>query len=199
MRGRGAGFTPIERFDHIKTGSSFTDRSMRALKGILYLYAHPNIYRSFKDQDHRYQFMCYILALSSVTSGKPMPCSSNVMVCSALLDLHRGGLECTREQYPGLHRAKNEGQQSLITTLKHHQHLFKPKTTLSPGINLLNHLIINLSREKVRQQEPICQQPLADMRRAIFYWEQREKGLPSFINFKHRIYLCGKQEDNRCK
>lgn len=147
----------IERFDDIKAVSGFTDRSIRASKGILYLYAYTNICRSFKDQDCRYQFTCYILALSSVTSGKPMLCSGNAMVCSALLDLHRVGLECIGEQYPGLHRAKNEGQQSLITTLKPYQHLFKPKTTLSPGINLLNHLIINLSREKVRQQEPICQ------------------------------------------
>lgn len=139
----------IERFGDLKTVSGFTDHSMTASKDCLYLYACTNIYRSFKDQDHRYQFMCYISALSSVTSGR-------AMVCSALLDLHRVGLECIGEQYPGLHRAKNEGQQSLITTLKHYQHLFKPKTTLSPGINLLNHLIINLSREKVRQ-EPICQ------------------------------------------
>lgn len=86
-----------------------------------------------------------------------MLCSGNAMVCSAPLDLHSVGLECIGEQYPGLEGAKNEGQQSLITTLKHYQHLFKPKTTLSPGINLLNHLIINLGREKVRQQEPICQ------------------------------------------
>lgn len=103
------------------------------------------------------------------------------------------------EQCPGLHRAKHEGQQSLITTLKHYQHLLEPKTTLSPGINLLNHLIINLSRGKVGQQEPICQQPLGEMHWAIFYWEQREKGLPSFINFKHSIYLCGKQGHNGCK
>lgn len=73
------------------------------------------------------------------------------------------------EQCPGLHGAKDEGQQSLITTLKHYQHLFGPKTTLSPGINLLNHLIINLSRGKVGQQEPICQQPLGEMQPAIFY------------------------------
>lgn len=134
-----------------------------------------------------------------ITQRDPGGGSPRAMVCSALLDLHRGGLECTGEQCPGLHRAKDEGQQSLITTLKHYQHLFKPKTTLSPGINLLNHLIINLSRGKVRQQEPICQQPLREMQRAIFYREQREKGLPSFINFKHRIYLCGKQGDNGCK
>lgn len=68
------------------------------------------------------------------------------------------------EQSPGLRPAEDEGQQSLITTLKHHQHLFRAKTTLSPGINLLNHLIINLSRGKVGQQEPICQQPLGEVR-----------------------------------
>jgi len=139
------------------------------------------------------------VALSRVTPGEATLCSSSTMVCSALLDLHRGGLECIGEQCAGPGRAKNEGQQSLITALKHYQHLFKPKTTLSPGINLLNHLIINLGREKVRQQEPICQQPLREMRRAIFYGEQREKGFPSLINFKHRIYLCGKQGNNRCK
>lgn len=83
--------------------------------------------------------------------------SSDAVVCSALLDLHRGGLECLVEQCPRPQRAKNEGQPSLITTLKHYQHLFKPKTTLSPGINLLNHRIITLGRVKVGQQEPICQ------------------------------------------
>lgn len=93
---------------------------------------------------------------------------SNAVVCSALPDLHRRGLECLAEQCPGLPRAKNEGQPSLITTLKHYQHLFKPKTTLSLGINLLNHWIITLSRVKVGQQEPICQ------------WSSERRGKPYF-------------------
>lgn len=50
-----------------------------------------------------------------------------------------GGWNALRNNGPRLPRAKNEGQPSLITTLKHYQHLFKPKTTLSLGINLLNH------------------------------------------------------------
>lgn len=82
-----------------------------------------------------------VLYIVSIHSDPRGACAgrSNAVVCSALLDLHRGGLECLVEQSPGLLRAKNEGQPSLITTLKHYQHLFKPKTTLSPGINLLNY------------------------------------------------------------
>lgn len=64
---------------------------------------------------------------------------------------------CVREeQCPRLQKAKTEGQSSLITTLKHDQHLFRPKTTLSLGINLLNCWIVTLSRGKVGQ-EPVCQ------------------------------------------
>lgn len=69
---------------------------------------------------------------------------TNALVCWALLDLHRGGLECGAEQYSQRRqRGTNEGQLNLITALKHSQHLFRLKTTLSPRLNLLNHLIIN--------------------------------------------------------
>lgn len=107
-----------------------------------------------------------VLYIVSIHSDPRGACAgrSNAVVCSALLDLHRRGLECLVEQSLGLPRAKNEGQPSLITTLKHYQHLFKPKTTLSSGINLLNHWIITLSRVKVGQQEPICQGFLREMR-----------------------------------
>lgn len=130
----------------------FTDVWIQAAQQHLSLYALSNIYRLFKDQVWQDQFPWSVSELCLVNTR---------VVGTALLDLHRGGLECGvcvwgKNNAPRLRRAKTEGQSSLITTLKHNQHLFRPNTTLSLGINLLNCWIVTLSRGKVGQ-EPVCQ------------------------------------------
>lgn len=138
--------------------SGFTDYWIRPFIGFPNLYVFANIYRSFIEQVCHYQFLCCMLLVGIRSDPRGAWAGRNhAVVCSALLDLHRGRLECLVQQCPGPPGAKNEGQPSLITTLKHYQHLFKPKTTLSPGINLLNHWIITLSRANFRQQEHICE------------------------------------------
>lgn len=110
-------------------------------------------YKCFKDQVCHYMFWCCILSVSTVTPEEPA--LAGIMLwyihfCWISIAGAGGGvLECLVEQCPSLPRAKNEGQPSLITTLKHYQHLFKPKTTLSPEINLLYHWIITLTRVKL--------------------------------------------------